>query len=206
MGAQSLTSFPGGPRAAPETDCVRDFSGSWRRRIPVPPKREGPENRAWAAGQAPGDRFANPRRPRYGSTPEAMTRSQPTLSSRARACVAWFVAFLQLVGALHFALVRHGYSAALGGVVHVHLLSAGTEATPTPASGEATPALSADIPTCGRELCPVATAPHGALPQVELPLAGTVAFGEATLLAERAARSSDSRRLFFRAPKTSPPT
>jgi hypothetical protein len=115
------------------------------------------------------------------------------------------VIVLQVVGALHFTLVRHGYSAALGGVVHVHAFS---RAEPRPqAKGAATrtTALTADTPSCGAELCPVANAPHASAPQIESLAAGVVTFGDARLLSECAACSSESQRLFLHAPKTSPP-
>jgi hypothetical protein len=122
-----------------------------------------------------------------------------------RACLGLLVVVLQVVSAFHFTLVRHGYSAALGGVVHVHA-SARAEQSPRPkvAPPPAT-ALSADLPSCGAELCPVGNAPVSPAPQIELLLAGSVAFGEARLLSERATRSSESLPVFLSAPKTSPP-
>jgi hypothetical protein len=122
-----------------------------------------------------------------------------------RACLGLLVIVLQVVSALHFTLVRHGYSAALGGVVHVH---ASARAEPGPRAKVAAPratAVSADLPSCGAELCPVGNAPVTPAPRLELLLAGLVAFGEARLLSERATCSSESLRLFLSAPKTSPP-
>jgi len=133
-----------------------------------------------------------------------MSLSQTPTRSPARACLALIVLFLQLVGALHFTLVRHGYSAALGGVVHVHGLAARPPQT-SPPPAERRPALSAGIPSCGAELCPLATAPHAAVPNLSLPASGDVDFGEARLLGAGAARSPLSRRVFRSAPKTSPP-
>ncbi|MEI9949790.1 MAG: hypothetical protein WDO74_12620 [Pseudomonadota bacterium] len=122
-----------------------------------------------------------------------------------RALLGLAVMVLQVLGALHFTLVRHGYSAALGGVVHVHAF-ARVEARPE--ARRATPrttALTADAPSCAAELCPVGDAPHGSAPQIELLAAGVIAFGEVRQLTERTACSSESLRVFLSAPKTSPP-
>ncbi len=132
-----------------------------------------------------------------------MKRFLPDRSVRALLGLAVIV--LQVVAALHFTLVRHGYSAALGGVVHVHALSRGT---PTPQAKDAAPrttTLTADAPSCGAELCPVGNAPHGGAARLEPLATGVIAFGEARLLTERAKRSSASLRVFSSAPKTSPP-
>ena len=133
-----------------------------------------------------------------------MKRFLPGFKSR-RALFGLIVIALQIVGALHFTLVRHGYSAALGGVVHVHALSR-AEPKPrstVPASHET--ALTSDVPACGAEQCPIGNAPHGFAPRIEPLPAGTIAFGEARLLCKRAARSRESLRVFPSAPKTSPP-
>src|SRR6185369_14828530 len=108
-----------------------------------------------------------------------------------QAALGLLVIVLQVLSALHFTLVRHGFSAALGGVVHVH---ASTRA-----------ALVSDTPACSAELCPDGNAPQSAAPHFELLAAGSAAFGEARLLSECAACTSESRRVFLSAPKTSPP-
>ena len=143
--------------------------------------------------------FAKAGRARYLWASDAMTRL-PGFSS-VRACVAWFVTLLQVVGALHFALVPHGYSAALGGVVHVHSVSASAVRR----VAERGPALRAATATCISERCPVADAPQSSPPCFDLQATGSVEFGEARLLGERAARVPESLRLFLSAPKTSPP-
>jgi hypothetical protein len=122
-----------------------------------------------------------------------------------KAALGLAVIVLQVLSALHFTLVRHGYSAALGGVVHVH---ASTRAARQAAPKLALPrsaAFVADTPACSTELCPDANAPQGAAPHFELLAAGSAAFGETRLLTERAACTSESRRVFLSAPKTSPP-
>lgn len=122
------------------------------------------------------------------------------------ACVAWFVTLLQVVGALHFALVPHGYSAALGGVVHLH--AAPRAQAPAVESGlaEPGPAVHADSASCLADRCPVADAPQSSPPRFALLAAGNVSFGEVRLLGERSTRVSDSLCLFLSAPKTSPPS
>ena len=122
-----------------------------------------------------------------------------------RALLGLAVIVLQVLGALHFTLVRHGYSAALGGVVHVHALSRAEPSSQAKRVAPRTTALTADVPSCGAELCPVGTAPHDAAPRIELLAAGVITFGEARLLCKRAACSSESQRVFLSAPKTSPP-
>jgi hypothetical protein len=120
------------------------------------------------------------------------------------ACIALVVTLLNLVGALHFALVPHGYSAVLGGIVHLHPASPRAHGQ-TPRRAAAMPALSADSLSCVSDRCPAADAPHGSVAQVELLAAGLVAFGDVRLLAEPGARSPAARRVFLSAPKTSPP-
>ena len=112
---------------------------------------------------------------------------------------------LHVVGALHFTLVRHGYSAALGGVVHVHALARAEQKVQAKRASPQSTTLTADTPACGAEVCPVANAPHGSAPRIELLAAGTTDFGEARLLCKRAACSTQSQRVLRSAPKTSPP-
>jgi hypothetical protein len=133
-----------------------------------------------------------------------MKRFMPSYQSL-RALLGLAVIVLQVIGALHFALVRHGYSAALGGVVHVHTSSRAEHGPKTKSAVPRTMALSADLPSCGADLCPDANAPHGWAPSIELLATGVMTFGEARLLCKRAARSSESQRVFLSAPKTSPP-
>jgi hypothetical protein len=137
------------------------------------------------------------------STSSAMNR--PPAVSSLGASVALLVTLLHLVSALHFALVPHGYSLALGGVVHLHRAS---QRTPEqmPQAGARASALSADSRSCTPDRCPAADAPHGSVPRVELLAAGLVAFGDVRLLTDRGAHAHPSRRVFLSAPKTSPPT
>jgi hypothetical protein len=118
------------------------------------------------------------------------------------AFVAVAVALLQLVGALHYSLVQHGYSAALGGVVHLHARAA---AKPRARVAQAVALVSAEAPSCGAELCSVASAPQSPALYFEAAVAGHVSFGEARLLGRALARSAEARRVILSAPKTSPP-
>jgi len=122
-----------------------------------------------------------------------------------RAVLGLVVIVLQVLGALHFTLVRHGYSAALGGVVHVHNSARAEQKSPVKTATPRVVALVAETPACAAELCPDGNAPPSFAPQFELLVAGSVAFGATRLLGDRAVRSSASQRLFLNAPKTSPP-
>jgi hypothetical protein len=128
-----------------------------------------------------------------------------------RAFVAWLVTLLQVAGALHFVLVPHTFSAALGGIVHVHGVSGAeararrTDAGESPSSGSRSASLVADALSCTADLCPAADVPPSSLLRSASVATGWVAFGEVCLLAERAARSPESQRIFLSAPKTSPP-
>ena len=133
-----------------------------------------------------------------------MTRSLPGYDS-VRALLGLALIVLQVLAALHFTLVRHGYSAALGGVVHVHALSRAEQKPPTKRAASPASTLTTDSPICGAELCPVGNAQHGWAPRFELLAAGAITYGEARLLCKRAACSSESQRVFLSAPKTSPP-
>ncbi len=123
------------------------------------------------------------------------------------AFVAVAVALLQLAGALHYSLVQHGYSAALGGVVHLHASSRAEkpQARVTRVTAPGVALVSAEAPACGTELCSVASAPQSPALYFEPTVVGHVSFGEARLLGRALARSAEARRVFLSAPKTSPP-
>jgi hypothetical protein len=123
--------------------------------------------------------------------------------------VACFLVLLQLVTALHFALVPHGFSAGLNGFVHVHVHAAlgQTHASaleaPPPASGR--PSLVSGAPSCAPESCPIGFAgAHSALlaaPQAS----GLVALALATRALPLARFAIPRSRALVNAPKTSPP-
>src|SRR3954464_6304154 len=96
-----------------------------------------------------------------------MKRFLPDYES-VRALLGLAVIALQVLSALHFTLVRHGYSAALGGVVHVHAFSRGGRDPRAKRVALRTTTLTADAPSCGAELCPVGNAPHCPAPHIEL--------------------------------------
>jgi len=115
--------------------------------------------------------------------------------------IASLVTLLQLVSALHFTLVPHTFSAALGGVVHVHAARTAVQ----PKRVARAPAIAASATSCAVDVCPYADAPSSSAPCDPPAAAGAVAFGEARLLAKAEARAASSRRVFLSAPKTSPP-
>lgn len=133
-----------------------------------------------------------------------MKRCSP-LPRSVQAALGLVVIVLQVLGALHFTLVRHGYSAALGGVVHVHPSARTAQKSAPKLALPQTAALVADVLACSAELCPDGNAPKSAAPHFEPLAAGLAAFGEARLLSEGEARSNEARRVFLSAPKTSPP-
>jgi hypothetical protein len=128
-----------------------------------------------------------------------------------RAFVAWLVTLLQVAGALHFVLVPHAFSAALGGVVHVRAVVSAQTRTQSaertqPASHEAHgTSLVAAALSCTADLCPTADVPPSSLLGSASLATGWVSFGEVRLLGERAACSLEAQRVFLSAPKTSPP-
>lgn len=130
-----------------------------------------------------------------------LSPDQPSL----RALLALVVIALQVIGALHFTLVRHGYSAALGGVVHVHASARAEQRSRAKAVAARTTAVTSDVPACAAELCPDANAPHDPAQRIESLFTGLIAFGGARLLSESAGASSESLRVILSAPKTSPP-
>jgi hypothetical protein len=127
-----------------------------------------------------------------------------------RAFVAWLVTLLQIAGTLHFALVPHAFSAALGGVVHVHAVSSVQRAAQadralSPRREARRASLVPDALSCTADVCPTADVPPTSLFGSASVATGWVSFGDVRLLGERAARSPESQRVFLSAPKTSPP-
>jgi hypothetical protein len=118
--------------------------------------------------------------------------------------IACSLMLLQLSSALHFTLVPHTFSAALGGVVHVHGPSR-ARAAPRAARAPHSQTLVADALSCAVDVCPFADAPHGSLPFLAQAASHAATFGAAALLNETEPRSETARRVFLSAPKTSPP-
>jgi hypothetical protein len=121
-----------------------------------------------------------------------------------RALVAFAVTLLQLASALHFTLVPHSFSAALGGVVHVHGASQ-SRTEPRLGHNQRSQAFVSDALSCAVDVCPFADAPHGSLPFAPSAVSGTATFGAATLLTETEPQHGAAWRVFLTAPKTSPP-
>jgi len=134
--------------------------------------------------------------------------SAPRVTTRLRALLALSIALLQIIGALHFWLVPHAFSAALGGVVHVH--AAPSSETRALSSGHATAGSGSSIiagaPGCSTDSCPFADAPAGT-PLAENPgAAAEVSFGQPVLLAAASGSARPRARVLSNAPKTSPPS
>jgi hypothetical protein len=125
-----------------------------------------------------------------------------------RASVASLIAcglvLLQLVTALHFALVPHGFSAGLNGFVHVH--AAPGESPQRVDNARALPGLPSLISgaaSCAPESCPIGfSGPHSLL----LSPAPATRLLELAVLTQSAppAPVSIARSVLLRAPKTSP--
>lgn len=142
------------------------------------------------------------------------SRGNPSLvTARARgarggALLALCLVALQLVTALHFALVPHSFSAGLNGFVHVH----GVHAQPSQpdsrsARARRASALVASGASCSSEACPIGFAGHHALLLIDRSPADLLAFG-----LERHSERDPSvgfatarNRVLLGAPKTSPP-
>lgn len=120
-----------------------------------------------------------------------------------RAPVALSVLLLQLFTALHFALVPHGFTADLGGFVHVH-------ARATQASSSASrPARHVSVVSgsawCTPDSCPIGFAgPVSALP-ASASLSGLIALPVVVAVPPRQRDPIGRARVLSNAPKTSPP-
>jgi hypothetical protein len=123
--------------------------------------------------------------------------------------VACCLVLLQLVTALHFALVPHGFSAGLQGFVHVHAAlseqrASTSHAERAPSSNR--PALVSDAASCASESCPIGFAgPHSLL----LAAAQGLGLLELASIAPALAPSRFAvprSRALLNAPKTSPPS
>lgn len=125
----------------------------------------------------------------------------------ATSLIACCLVLLQLVTALHFALVPHGFSAGLNGFVHVHAAFGEQRASTSHAERVASdrPSLVSDAASCTSESCPIGFGgPHSVL----LAAAPASALLELAVTAQAAppARFGIQRgRALLNAPKTSPP-
>jgi hypothetical protein len=122
-----------------------------------------------------------------------------------RAFVGFSLVFLQLASALHFTLVEHSFSAALGGVVHVHGGVRHAPASRVSTQHARAPELTSASPSCLVDICPYADASHGSVPETATRVSGVATFGEPRSPGAAEAESPRVRRVLQSAPKTSPP-
>jgi hypothetical protein len=134
-------------------------------------------------------------------------KQQPFFRTTGPALVALCLVLLQLVTALHFALVPHGFSAGLSGFVHVH--AAAHAAQSRFAELEhlrlPTPELVSGGASCASDSCPIGFAGHHS---VLLTASATSALlvTAAQLAPARVGHYVPARsRVLLSAPKTSPP-
>ncbi|HTA90698.1 MAG TPA: hypothetical protein VK745_14005 [Polyangiaceae bacterium] len=131
--------------------------------------------------------------------------------ARSSTLLALCLVALQLVTALHFALVPHSFSAGLNGFVHVH----GARAQASQADSRleltrrasAAPALVASGASCSSESCPIGFAGQHALLLADSGPVSLLAFGlDRHSLRNPSAKYFAARnRVLLGAPKTSPP-
>jgi hypothetical protein len=124
------------------------------------------------------------------------------------ALVALCLVALQLITALHFALVPHGFNAGLNGFVHVHAARAehSAEAQLGRASrAQGAPAFVAGGVSCASDSCPIGFAGHHSVL-----LGGSEASALLAVVLAPAPPPSNlllaaRKRVLLSAPKTSPP-
>jgi hypothetical protein len=130
-------------------------------------------------------------------------------SAKVSALIALCLVALQLVTALHFALVPHGFSAGLNGFVHVH----GARSARHDARSRFTPerrasgalALVGDGASCASESCPIGFVGHHSVLPTENQAAAVLALVVADEHAPARRYFAGRSRVLLAAPKTSPP-
>jgi hypothetical protein len=134
-------------------------------------------------------------------------KQQPLPRTAGSALVALCLVLLQLVTALHFALVPHGFSAGLSGFVHVHAAERAAPSRLAQLERRSVPApeLVGGGASCASDACPLGFAgPHSLLLSASAASALPVPAGEPA--PARAVRCAPARgRVLLSAPKTSPP-
>jgi hypothetical protein len=128
---------------------------------------------------------------------------------RGSALLALCVVLLQLVTALHFALIPHGFGPGLTGFVHVHAAQA-TARTAAPKLGYERRSAGQPSVVGGEASCTTDSCPLGFAGPSSVLLAGSEATGllglAVALQRARGSRYSSERSLvLLTAPKTSPP-
>jgi len=136
-------------------------------------------------------------------TKRAIPRSRPLAS------LALGLVLLQLLGALHFALVPHGFGAGLSGLVHLHRARAAErehalDSTATRAAPHR-PTLVASIAACAPEACPFGFSGPSSRPVPSSELCSLIRLPRAEEHVSSAEVACDRNRTLLIAPKTSPP-
>ena len=115
--------------------------------------------------------------------------------------VALGLVLLQLVTALHFALIPHGFNPNSSGFEHVHrvLVSRATERAPV------RPTLVTGTPSCAPDACPIGFSGPASLLLARATAAECIALPGISARAVSAPVARCRAQLLLAAPKTSPP-
>jgi hypothetical protein len=115
--------------------------------------------------------------------------------------VALGLVLLQLVTALHFALIPHGFKAGSSGFEHVHRVLVGrvTERAPD------RPSLVTGAPTCAPDACPIGFSGPVSAPLAQAAVTARIALPVVTTRVASAPSARCRAQLLLAAPKTSPP-
>lgn len=125
---------------------------------------------------------------------------------RSRALVALCVVLLQLVTALHFSLIPHGFNAGLSGFVHVHAVPAAFAHELGPERRAASrPAVTVGSVSCTKDSCPLGFAGPSSVLLGSSQATGLVGLALAALRAPESRYFKERSRVLLAAPKTSPP-
>ncbi len=133
----------------------------------------------------------------------------PFLRTTRPALVALALVALQLVTALHFALVPHGFSAGLSGFVHVHeeavhAVSARSESE-VARRASVVPELISGNASCSSDSCPIGFAGHHSVLLGSGGAPALLAFVVTSAQAQPGHYVTPRSRVLLSAPKTSPP-
>lgn len=121
-----------------------------------------------------------------------------------RTLVALGMVWLQLVTALHFALIPHGFNANLGAFEHVHAAPASAAAARQQLHGGVSSFVSG-VASCAPESCPIGFAGPVSALFARAALSGLIALPVLVAVAPRSSALLDRASVLRNAPKTSPP-
>ncbi len=128
----------------------------------------------------------------------------------AASLVATCLVLLQLVTALHFALIPHGFSAGLNGFVHVHeALSEGGRSAVAARRLQSSPQGASWVSgsaSCAPESCPIGFAGAHSVLFASCAASALLELGTAVQAAPSAGVALARSRVLLSAPKTSPPS